>query len=481
MINSEVYSKLENHGISKIEVDQQYQLLLNGSQFSRLTKPAILGDGIQLLSKIEAKKYNKYYHSVKDSIRIQKFVPASGAATRMFKELAEFAGGGIETKSIIDLFSSLDDLAFAALIPTNLSNKEIANYILKNLGYQSTPKGLIPFHKYESFTRTPFKEHWIEGLNYASSKGKVQLHFTVSENHQQAFEKIYKTSINSFLKEYKIALEIDFSHQHKSTDTIIVDNRNEILLDNNHEPILRPGGHGALIQNLNSLNADLVFVKNIDNISHQNHLEVTILYKKALAGFLLQLTYNIFKQLENIADNTFHLNDLEQVGNQVFIQKPAEYANWNENTKVKFWTSKFNRPIRVCGMVKNEGEPGGGPFWVNNKMETSLQIVESAQINLNSHEQNRILQKSTHFNPVDLVCYTTDYKGNKFDLLNYVDESAAFITTKTVNGKEVNVLERPGLWNGAMADWTTVFVEVPIETFNPVKTVNDLLKSSHQA
>ncbi len=482
MITAEVYSHLKNHGIDKIEVDKQYQLLNTGSQFSQLKKPATLGDGIIPLSKENTKKYAALFDANKSLIRIKKFVPASGAATRMFKELAEYAKIGVKTSAIKELFESLDKLAFENLIPSNLNNLQKAIYILNELGYQSTPKGLIPFHKYQGFTRTPFKEHWIEGLNYAATNGKVELHFTVSEEHQLAFEKIYKTRINSFFKEYNLGLKIDFSHQHRATDTIIVDTNGEILVDiNTGMPIVRPGGHGALIQNLNSIEADLIFVKNIDNVAHENHIETTTRYKKALAGVLLELKNKVFEQLNLIDSETFDLNKLEHVGGEVMIEKPRNYNDWDDTLKVNFWKIAFNRPIRVCGMVKNEGEPGGGPFWVEDKKGVSLQIVESAQIDNSNSEQATILQQATHFNPVDLVCYTTDYKGNKFNLMNFIDESTAFITKKSVNGKDVNVLERPGLWNGAMANWNTIFVEVPIETFNPVKTLNDLLKPSHQA
>jgi uncharacterized protein DUF4301 len=480
MISSEVYSHLENAGLRKFEVDRQFKLLTQGVSFINLEKVAEIGNGIQFLSKEEALEYSKIYSKRANKVKIQKFVPASGAATRMFKELAEFAENNVKTNSISSLFNSISNLAFAPLIPAHLTKKEIAKYILKNLGYGNTPKGLIPFHKYKGFTRTPFKEHWIEGLNYAASNGKVQLHFTVSKEHKNAFEKIYKTRIKSFLEEYHLELEIEFSQQHNSTDTIIVDNEGKLLLDDDGLPILRPGGHGALIQNLNSLKADLVFVKNIDNVSHENHLEFTILYKKALAGILLEIKDKIFDQLSSIENNIYQLSTLEDTGSEIMIKKPDEYVGWKDEEKVSFWEEKFNRPLRVCGMVKNEGEPGGGPFWVKDNNCLSLQIIESAQINVSNKRQNSILQSSTHFNPVDLVCYITDYKGNRFDLLDYVDESAAFITEKTVNGKAVNVLEHPGLWNGAMANWNTVFVEVPIETFNPVKSVNDLLKPAHQ-
>lgn len=479
MITPEIYSHLEEQNILKPEVDNQYKLLTEGVKYTDLNRAASINDGILSMSLKQATIYAEHYDSNGKHINIVKFVPASGAATRMFKDLAAFAAGGAESDSINNLFDSIKKLAFSPLIPQNLTNRDKAKYILDNLGYQSSPKGLIPFHTYAGFTRTPFKEHWIEGLRYASSKKKVNLHFTVSSDHQHAFEKIYITRKKSFSEEYDLDLEINFSHQHKSTDTIIVDDKGIILTDENNKIILRPGGHGALIQNLNALESDLVFVKNIDNVSHESHLGPTALFKKALAGLLLQLKEKVFKKLHSIDEGNAKLEDIEIVGKELNISYPPKYQGWNSETKIEFWKNKFNRPIRVCGMVKNEGAPGGGPFWVNREEEISLQIIETAQINLEDGDQHKILKNSTHFNPVDLVCYITNYKGKKFNLLEYVDDSSAFITRKNVQGKEVKVLERPGLWNGAMADWITVFMEVPIDTFNPVKTVNDLLKPTH--
>lgn len=481
MITSAQYAYLKSQGLDKTEVDKQHKLLSKGARFTVLNRPATTGDGIIPLSKENTKTYAHLFDRHHSSIVIKKFVPASGAATRMFKELSEFARAGKQSNTIKELFESFDKLAFAPLVPSNLTNQQQANYVLKNLNYQSIPKGLIPFHSYKGFTRTPFKEHWIEGLNYAATGGKVAIHFTVSKDHQPAFEKIYETRKKSFSEEHKFQLSVDFSQQLRATDTVVVDSDGNLLSKEDGSPILRPGGHGALIQNLNTQQADLVFIKNIDNIAHENHLPITALYKKALAGILLELKDKVFEQLRAIDNNEYDLNVLEHFGEETMVSIPIGYSGWKEPEKISFWKTVLNRPIRVCGMVKNEGEPGGGPFWVNNANGTSLQIVESAQIDTKNNKQATILKQSTHFNPVDLVCFITDYRGKPFNLLDYIDENTAFITNKTIDGKEVNVLEHPGLWNGAMANWITVFVEVPIETFNPVKTVNDLLKSSHQA
>ncbi|VAW45554.1 Ribosylnicotinamide kinase homolog / Unknown conserved in Flavobacteria [hydrothermal vent metagenome] len=479
MITEVEYAQFKGLGLDKERVNKQFSLLTTGVQFAKLAKPATLNDGIESLSKEKATQLAKTYEREASNTSILKFVPASGAATRMFKELSAFAETGAETEAVLLLFESFDQLPFASQVPSNLSKFKKAAYILKNLAYATTPKGLIPFHQYQGFTRTAFKEHWIEGLHYAASKENVNLHFTVSENHQDTFEQIYNTRITSFSKEYNRTLNIKFSQQAKNTNTLIINKQGEIIKDKRGMPITRPGGHGSLINNLNELSVNLVFIKNIDNVVHQNHLDATVLFKKALAGKLLELKSNIFNALESIEGGNVDLTYLEALGKEIHIITSNSYIHASTPEKIDFWKTKLNRPIRVCGMVKNLGEAGGGPFWVSNEESTSLQIVESAQIDRAEQYQEKILQSSTHFNPVDLVCYLTNYKGNKFNLLNFVDESAAFITTKKVNGVDVNVLEHPGLWNGAMANWITLFVEVPIETFNPVKTVNDLLKTAH--
>ncbi len=479
MITEVEYAHFNEQGLNKLSVDKQYALLTKGAQYSNLSRPAVLTDGIESLSKEDAGKLATLYENQAKSISILKFVPASGAATRMFKELVTFIETGIESDPIVAFLNSFEQFSFAVLVPEELSNIKKAAYILKNLSFESTPKGLIPFHQYDGFTRTAFKEHWIEGLYYAAANGAVNLHFTVSENHQYAFEQIYMTRITSFSKEYDKKLSIEFSQQDKSTDTIVVNNTGELVTGTEGLPITRPGGHGALINNLNELSADLVFVKNIDNVVHQNHLQLTTLYKKALAGRLIAIKTKLFKALEHIDNKNANLPNLEALGNETNIIPPATYEHYSTSEKIKFWKSRFNRPIRVCGMVKNLGEPGGGPFWVLKNESISLQIVEASQIDGTKQIQEDIVQSSTHFNPVDLMCYLTNYQGNKFDLVKYVDTTTAFVTSKTVNGKEVKVLEHPGLWNGAMADWITIFMEVPIETFNPVKTVNDLLKPMH--
>ncbi len=480
MIPSTLYAQLNALGITKTEADTQYKLLLNGATYCALSEPATLGNGILPISAQETKRLAQFYtNSTNANLTIQKFVPASGAATRMFKDLVEFDTFGKLTSSIQQLINGLDKLAFLNLIPSNLAKNEAVKYLISTLNYNKIPKGLIPFHIYDGTPKTAFEEHWVEAALYAINNEQANVHFTISPQHQQAFTQLEKKLKPTFEIKNNTQLNISYSNQKPSTDTLCINATNNIVLNADGSPLLRPGGHGALIQNLQALEADIIFIKNIDNVVHQSHIETTVIYKQALAGKLIELKNTIFKQLKTIDSNNYLLSDLESLGKEVCLVRPDSYANWNKNTKVAFWKAKLNRPIRVCGMVKNEGEPGGGPFWVKGKDGVSLQVVESAQIDTTDKVQQSILQQSTHFNPVDLVCLVTDYKGNRFNLTHYIDESSAFITSKTVNGQELKVLERPGLWNGAMADWITLFVEVPIETFNPVKTVNDLLKLAH--
>ncbi len=479
MINPSLYTHFKAQGISISEAERQYKLLSNGAQYCILVNPATLLDGILPLSVEEAESLAKDYSNAKEGIRTLKFVPASGAATRMFKDLVEFNSTGKASVKIEELKENIHRFAFFDLIPPQLSETEAVQYLISTLHFDTTPKGLIPFHTSRNGNKTAFEEHWLEVILYAASEQEASIHFTVSVQHQAAFEQLADTHLKAFESANNTQVSISYSNQLALTDTLCINADKNIMLTEKGAPLFRPGGHGALIQNLNNLEANLVFIKNIDNVVNERHIATTVLYKKALAGKLLQVKEQVFNALNTIDTKSADLTQLEKLGSQLFIKQPEEYIDWERNIKLEFWKSKLNRPMRVCGMVKNEGEPGGGPFWVETQQGISLQIIESAQIDINNSAQLSILEESTHFNPVDLVCYLTNYQGNKFNLEKYIDASTAFITTKTVNGKEVRVLEHPGLWNGAMADWITIFMEVPIETFNPVKTVNDLLKSAH--
>ena len=435
---------------------------------------------------------------------ILKFVPASGAASRMFKDLFEFLEGknevptsGFETKffSEIEKFAFYDELNQSCIKNTGKSIKELisANQFKaivenllseKGLNYGSLPKGLLRFHSYTNEKRTPMQEHLVEGALYATGSSKTtNIHFTVSNEHRDLFEKHLKETITKYEKNFEISYNIGFSEQKPSTDTIAADEHNQPFRDKG-ELVFRPGGHGALIENLNDLDADVIFIKNIDNVVPDSLKAETVTYKKVIAGLLVSLQKQCFAYLHEL-ENKF-ISDAKLAVISQFCE--VRLNNHNKNVKNfshdelrDYLFNKLNRPIRVCGMVKNVGEPGGGPFLIlKDDGSVSPQILESSQIDLNNPADKDKILKSTHFNPVDLVCSVKNYRGEKFDLINFVDPKTGFISSKSRNGKELKALELPGLWNGAMSNWNTIFVEVPIETFNPVKTVNDLLRPQHQ-
>ena len=354
------------------------------------------------------------------------------------------------------------------------------------LNFGNSPKGLLPFHKYKSnHISTAFEEHLYEAAIYASVNGKAYLHFTISERFKDKFSEEFKR-IEEYVEENTgVSFDISFSYQQESTDTIAVTPDDEPFREPDGKLLFRPSGHGALIKNLNALDADVIFIKNIDNVVVKQYKEEMAKYKMVLAGILLKLQNRCFDYMkvlheDNISENAF--KDIEVfLENALSVKISREYFKYMDKYKIEYLREKLNRPIRVCGMVKNEGEPGGGPFWVRDLYgNQSLQIVESAQINLSNKGQKDIFSNSTHFNPVDLVCGVKNYKGEKYNLEDFIDYDTAFITMKTKSGKDLKALELPGLWNGSMANWITIFVEVPIITFNPVKTVNDLLKVPHQ-
>ena len=485
-------TRINARDISLEEINSQIEKFKAGSPYSLLDNSAILGSGIFGLEEFDKNELLSFYDKAVKGGKFSKFVPASGAATRMFKDLLEFYhsdnselnGSCIKTFSELENFPFYDDLkkvlsADGHNINDLIENKNyklILGYILfeKGLNYSSLPKGLLKFSHYEDTNITALEEHFYEGLEYAcNSENKIELHFTVSEEHLNNFETLVDKLKNKFLPDH--IFDVTFSTQKPSTDTLAVDENNEPFRDKKNNIILRPGGHGALIHNLNSLDGDIVFIKNIDNV--QRNGEDLGMYKKLLAGLLLKLQTKIFeyieqlknKELENISQiENFLINDLN-----IYLQ--GEYYKKSSVEKIKHLLSLLIRPIRVCGMVKNTGAPGGGPFYVRKSNDISLQIVESSQIDLSKDDQNNIFESSTHFNPVDIVCGLRDNDGDTFNLLNFVDPETYFISNKSVDGKSLKALELPGLWNGAMADWITVFVQVPLETFTPVKTVNDLL------
>ncbi|MBP6550790.1 MAG: DUF4301 family protein [Flavobacterium sp.] len=505
------FVQVYEHGIPLENIQKQLTIFKKGISKTVLVEPATVSNGILKLSKNDFQQKADFFDAHKSALKLNKFVPASGAASRMFKFLSEFLNDfDIEKESInayinrkkdselsifivgMDKFPFFDAVygKLKEIFPDfdNLERDYKNYYFIKFLlspdyfDYANKPKGVLPFHKYKTHIATAAEEHLHECAYYASSNGVSNLHFTVSEAHQSQFESIIDTVKSEMEKESGTVINTSYSFQNKSTDTIAVDLKNNPFRDKNDKLLFRPGGHGALIENLDNLDADIVFIKNIDNVI-QNHIESIALYKKTLAGVLVELQQKVFKYLNGIDEgNVKHLDEIiDFVKNELNIGVNDGFSKYTSENKISYLKELLDRPIRVCGMVKNEGEPGGGPFWVqDSKGVVSLQIVESSQVDLANAGQAKILASATHFNPVDLVCGMRNYKNEKFDLTQFVDHNSGFIVEKTQNGKPLKSYELPGLWNGAMAKWITVFVEVPLITFNPVKTVNDLLKDPHQ-
>lgn len=506
------FIQIYNQGTSVDTLRRQLTIFRNGLSRISLEKPALLEDGIHNINEEKAIDYAAFFDSRKDNFKLKKFVPASGAASRMFKFACTFIAEYNPEKETINAYINrkgetalsvflvgIEKLPFYAAIKAiaeknpdykNWDNNErYYNYIKIMLGrdefdFANKPKGILPFHQYDGFTATPVYEHLKEAVTYSASQGKTNIHLTISEEHVDGFLDAIKAVKANIEKESGVSINFNFSYQHKQTDTIAVDLNNEPFRTDTGELLFRPGGHGALIENLNNLEADVIFIKNIDNVSH-NNINTIALYKKALAGLLIELQEKIFGYLSLIDEG--HLTDTQLteifsfVKNELSVQIPDDVAKYTKGNKIDYIKELLNRPLRVCGMVKNEGEPGGGPFWVKGDHgRLTLQIVESSQIDLQNPAQKEIFEKSEFFNPVDLVCGIKNYKGEYFDLHEYVDNSTGFIVYKTKYGKDLKSYELPGLWNGAMARWLTVFAEVPLATFNPVKTVNDLLKPAHQ-
>lgn len=495
MLNKSDIEQIEQKGLTAQIVEKQIQNFKDGFPFLNIEKAATIDDGITRLTPKEVEAFGKLY--VDSKVNAIKFVPASGAATRMFKFLFECMGnsfGDELSKDSDRFFKNLNSFAFYSDLEDVLQSngksindfiekkeyQEVLRYFLlsEGLDYGQKPKGVLKFHKYENQERTAVEEHLVEAAEYCFSPDGIEVHFTISKEHEDLFNDIIKSKSKDIEEKYSIKLNVTFSQQKSSTDMIAVDTKNSLFRTNEGELLFRPGGHGALIENLNDLDADIIFVKNIDNVVPDKLKGDTINYKKALAGYLLSIQERVSYYLELIDESKI----LQELRGEIdsFIENDLCYKSSHELSLNEIHDI-LNRPIRVCGMVKNEGEPGGGPFWVNQSNGIcNLQIVETAQIDLTKHENNELLSIASHFNPVDLVCYVKDYKGKKFDLLKYRDLNTGFISTKSINGKEIKAQELPGLWNGAMANWNTVFIEVPISTFNPVKTVNDLLRPQHQ-
>ncbi len=517
LFNEDDLKEITARGIAPEKILEQLDAFKKGFPFVNLQRSCTIGDGIHTLGEKDLERLEGIHSEAASKGRIMKFVPASGAASRMFKILLsvnsrfkkakkmeilkETEKGDPDAESFLKFMAEIKKFAFyeelrkamsrdGADIEESISDGDyqvVLDYAIGpgGLNLADLPKGLVPFHRYPGHSRTAFEEHIVEAGAYArDGEGVARVHFTLSPQH----EKAVKDHIKEVRPRYEgsgLSFEFSFSSQRPSTDTIAVDMSNNPLRDGEGKLLFRPGGHGALLENLMDLRGDIIFIKNIDNVVPDRLKGITYVYKKALAGFLIELQEKIFGYLKRISDHNGGKDMVQEVfafiKERLSVDPPAYIMNGNRAERIEYLISRLNRPLRVCGMVRNVAEPGGGPFWVGHDSESaSLQIVEKSQVDMSSREQGEIFKSSTHFNPVDLVCGVTDYQGRAFDLRDYVDHETGLITIKSKDGKELKALELPGLWNGSMAYWNTVFVEVPLLTFNPVKSVLDLLRKEHQ-
>ena len=504
MISKADQALLSKKGISAEQVAEQLKTFKTGFPFLKIEAAATIGKGVLAPSQQEIDGYLKVWDNYcAEGNAILKFVPASGAASRMFKDLFAFLSAEYDVPTTdfeknffanIEKFAFYGDLDETCRKNKGLSVKELVESgqykdVVFNLldftgmNYGSLPKGLLKFHTYDCCSRTSAEEHFVEGALYAATDGVVKLHFTVSPNHKALFEELVAERKAYYEEKFGVKYDITFSEQKQCTDTIAVDAENAPFRENG-AIVFRPGGHGALIENLNDIDADVIFIKNIDNVVPDRLKADTVTYKKLLAGILVSAQKKAFEYVRLIDSGNYTHEQVEEMIR--FLQNDlqcrcSDIKDMEDCDLVLYLRKKFNRPMRVCGMVKNVGEPGGGPFLAYNQDGTvSLQILESSQIDMNNADAKAMFENGTHFNPVDLVCAVKNYNGEKFNLPEFVDKNTGFISHKSKNGRELKAMELPGLWNGAMSDWNTMFVEVPLVTFNPVKTVNDLLREVHQ-
>ncbi len=505
MLSQQDLQQLAGKGISEEQINQQLDAFKTGFPFLKLEAAAAIGKGIVSPAEDERQQYVKAWNNYKDEgHKIVKFVPASGAASRMFKDMFSFLNADYDTPTTEferKYFLNLTKFAFydaldakcmelygkgITTLLADMNYKAIAAAMLnkEGLNYGQLPKGMLLFHKYPDGPRTPMEEHLVEGALYAASAGESNVHFTVSHEHMEMFEQRVAEKKDIYAEKYGVKYNISFSEQKPSTDTVAANPDNTLFRNEDGSLLFRPGGHGALIENLNEIDADVIFIKNIDNVVPDRLKEETVEYKQLIAGVLVTLQKRAFEYLRMLNAGEYNHELLEEiirfVQQDLCCRKP-DIKEFEDAELVIYLKKKLNRPMRVCGVVKNVGEPGGGPFLTYNQDGTiSLQILESSQIDKSNEEYMRMFTEGTHFNPVDLVCAVRDFEGKPFNLPDFVDKSTGFISNKSKNGRELKALELPGLWNGAMSDWNTVFVEVPLGTFNPVKTVNDLLRDQHQ-
>jgi hypothetical protein len=502
-LNESQKAEVARHGLNLADAERQLELYADPPPYAQLIRPCTAGDGIVRFDDAGANEAAENFEPAAAGKRLCVFVPASGAASRMFKVPLSFlhadapcTRGGLEAAAAsgdaaaAEMLEILDGFSRFAFRDTWAAKAEAAGLNVQpgadedlrpllsvwleddGMGYASLPKGLLAFHSYEDGARTAFEEHLVEASRYAcAGDGKCRLHFTVSPEHEEKFKELLDAVGPSFEQRLGVRFEIGFSVQKPSTDAMAVDMDNAPFRNADGSLLFRPGGHGALIENLNDLDADVVFVKNIDNIVPDHLREPCVFWKRVVGSTLMDLQSEGFR----------HLDALDNDGDAAF-EAAAAFLRERLNVSVANAAeaaAALDRPYRVCGMVENTGEPGGGPFWTLLDGSETAQVVETSQVDPDSESQKAILAKATHFNPVDLACAIRDREGKPYDLRRFVDENAVFIAEKSKDGKPLKSLERPGLWNGAMARWNTVFVEVPIETFNPVKTVNVLLEPAH--
>jgi hypothetical protein len=503
MINltSQQAEQLQKKGIPEGEVFRQLSRFATGMLYVELDRAATEGDGILVFNEAEKGRYVSVFDAACRDLELIKFVPASGAATRMFKELFEFLDMSVgETttyeslpQGVRDFGLNLQRMPFvdhlcdmAGIkcngIPDPFTLQSLVKVLLleDGLNYGSLPKALLTFHNYVDHVRHAFEEHLVEwGTMLNTSKKDLKIHFTLSPNHIALFRKALDQKLPVYQERFLCDFLISYSVQEGSTDTVAANEDNLPFTSPDGLLLFRPGGHGALLYNLNQLDADIILIKNIDNVAVENIETQNVDWKKILTGLLVETKTGVDAILTRIERGEATEAELQESVDWIRKRFNHRIDHQGEALKRELFTY-LNRPIRVCGMVKNTGEPGGGPFWVNSGGDLSLQIIESAQIDHQNPDQHAIARSATHFNPVDLVCGVRDYKGNKFDLNQFSDPDTSFISVKSHQGKVLKALEHPGLWNGAMAGWLTLFVEVPLMTFNPVKTVNDLLRPEHQ-
>ena len=503
MISAKDKEQLAQKGISEEKLNEQLNCFKTGFPYLKLYAAASVEEGILKLTEEEQQAFAEAWDEAAKSLHIVKFVPASGAASRMFKDLFSFSEANYDVPTTDfekTFFNNLEHYAFFCALDAQCKKlhnkgckellkegeyKKIVNALLQKegLNYGQLPKGLLLFHRYEDSVRTPAEEHLVEGALYAKEDdGTVNVHFTVSPEHRSLFEAHIKENVPALEEKFGVKYNISFSEQKSSTDTVAATPDNEPFRQDDGSLLFRPAGHGALIENLNDIAADILFIKNIDNVVPDRLKPETVHNKKLLAGVLVSLQKKTFKYLQLLESGQYSPIDLQEI--KLFLEKELcckTLLPLEGKALADYLYQKLNRPMRVCGMVPNVGEPGGGPFLVYNQDGSiSLQILESSQINMDDEKSKAMFVKGTHFNPVDLVCAVKNYKGEKFNLPDFVDKTTGFISLKSKNGRELKALELPGLWNGAMSDWNTVFVEVPLITFNPVKTVNDLIREQHQ-